>query len=52
MSFLVFLGFCFGDILSLTFHEQYAPKLTIKVNVGGEIVEEEGQLFTEATFIS
>lgn len=31
---------------------QYAPKLTIKVKVGDEIKEEEGVLFTEATFIS
>jgi hypothetical protein len=31
---------------------QYTPKLTLKVNVGGEEVEEEGQLFMEATFIS
>lgn len=36
----------------LTSLAQYAPKLTIKVNVGGEIIEEDGQLFTEATFIS
>lgn len=31
---------------------QYAPKLTIKVKVGDEVKEEEGILFTEATFIS
>lgn len=31
---------------------QYAPKLTIKVKVGDEVTEEEGTLFTEATFIS
>jgi hypothetical protein len=31
---------------------QYAPKMTIKVKVGDEIKEEEGTLFTEATFIS
>jgi biotin carboxyl carrier protein len=31
---------------------QYAPKLTIKVKVGDEVKEEEGVLFTEATFIS
>ena len=31
---------------------QYAPKLTIKVKVGDEEKEEEGTLFTEATFIS
>ncbi|KAI7270665.1 Protein kinase [Hortaea werneckii] len=31
---------------------QYTPKLKIKVNVGGEEKEEEGQLFMEATFIS
>lgn len=31
---------------------QYAPKMTIKVNIGGEIKEEEGRLFSEATFIS
>lgn len=31
---------------------QYAPKLTIKVKVGDEVKEEEGRLFTEATFIS
>jgi hypothetical protein len=31
---------------------QYAPKMTIKVKVGDEVREEEGTLFTEATFIS
>lgn len=31
---------------------QYTPKLKLKVKVGGEEVEEEGQLFMEATFIS
>ena len=31
---------------------QYIPRLTLKVSVGGEEVEEEGQLFMEATFIS
>lgn len=31
---------------------QYCPKMTIKVDVGGEVVEEEGRLFMEATFIS
>ena len=31
---------------------QYSPKLTLKVDVGGEVTEEEGQLFMEATFIS
>jgi len=31
---------------------QYTPKLKIKVNIGGEEKEEEGQLFMEATFIS
>jgi len=31
---------------------QYAPKLTIKVKVGDEVKEEEGVLFTEATFVS
>lgn len=31
---------------------QYLPKMTIKVKVGDEIKEEEGILFTEATFIS
>lgn len=31
---------------------QYAPKMTIKVKVGDEVKEEEGTLFTEATFIS
>lgn len=31
---------------------QYAPKLTIKVKIGDEVKEEEGTLFTEATFIS
>ena len=31
---------------------QYAPKLKLKLNIGGEEVEEEGQLFMEATFIS
>lgn len=31
---------------------QYAPKLTIKVKIGDEVKEEEGVLFTEATFIS
>ena len=30
---------------------QYTPKLKLKVNVGGEEVEEEGQLFMESTFI-
>ena len=31
---------------------QYTPKLKLKVSVGGEEVEEEGQLFMESTFIS
>ena len=31
---------------------QYIPKLKLKVDIGGEEVEEEGQLFMEATFIS
>lgn len=31
---------------------QYAPKLTIKVKIGDDVKEEEGVLFTEATFIS
>ena len=31
---------------------QYTPKLKLKVNIRGEEVEEEGQLFMEATFIS
>jgi len=31
---------------------QYTPKLTLKLNVGGEQKEEEGQLFMEATFIT
>jgi hypothetical protein len=31
---------------------QYLPKMTIKIKVGDEIKEEEGTLFTEATFIS
>ena len=31
---------------------QYTPKLKLKLNIGGEEVEEEGQLFMEATFIS
>lgn len=31
---------------------QYAPKLTIKIKVGDEVKEEEGTLYTEATFIS
>jgi hypothetical protein len=31
---------------------QYAPKMTIKIKVGDEVKEEEGTLFTEATFIS
>lgn len=31
---------------------QYVPKLKLKVDVAGEEVEEEGQLFMEATFIS
>ncbi|CBX93872.1 hypothetical protein IAQ61_003750 [Plenodomus lingam] len=31
---------------------QYAPKLTIKIKVGDEVKEEEGLLFTEATFVS
>ncbi|RMY05730.1 hypothetical protein D0868_06250 [Hortaea werneckii] len=31
---------------------QYTPKLKIKLNIGGEEKEEEGQLFMEATFIS
>lgn len=31
---------------------QYVPKLKIRIDVGGQIVEEEGQLFMEATFIS
>lgn len=31
---------------------QYTPKLILKMRIGGEEVEEEGQLFTEATFTS
>lgn len=31
---------------------QYVPKMTLKLDIGGEVVEEEGQLFMEATFIS
>jgi hypothetical protein len=31
---------------------QYAPKMTIKIKAGDEVKEEEGTLFTEATFIS
>ena len=31
---------------------QYVPMMKIKVDVGGEVVEEEGRLFMEATFIS
>ena len=31
---------------------QYTPKLKLKLNIGGEESEEEGQLFMEATFIS
>lgn len=31
---------------------QYTPKLKLKVNIGGEEKEEDGQLFMEATFIS
>ncbi|GAB7350688.1 hypothetical protein MBLNU459_g1250t1 [Dothideomycetes sp. NU459] len=31
---------------------QFGPKLTMKIKVGGEEKEEQGQLFTEATFIS
>lgn len=37
---------------SLTIRQQYTPKLKVKVNIGGEEKEEEGQLFMEATFIS
>lgn len=31
---------------------QFTPKLKLKLDIGGEEVEEEGQLFMEATFIS
>lgn len=31
---------------------QYAPRLTIRVKVGDEVTEEDGVLFTEATFVS
>ncbi|KAK5165480.1 uncharacterized protein LTR77_009009 [Saxophila tyrrhenica] len=31
---------------------QYTPKMTLKLDVGGEVTEEEGLLFSEATFIS
>ena len=31
---------------------QYMPRMTLKLNVGGEEIEEEGQLFNEATFIT
>lgn len=31
---------------------QYAPKLTLKIKLGDEVKEEEGTLFTEATFVS
>ena len=31
---------------------QFTPKLKLKLNIGGDEVEEEGQLFMEATFIS
>jgi len=37
-------------IADMTF--QYAPKMTIKVTINGETNEEEGRLFSEATFIS
>jgi len=30
----------------------YGPKMALKVKVGDEVKEEEGQFFTEATFIS
>ncbi|CAG9937024.1 unnamed protein product [Clonostachys rosea f. rosea IK726] len=30
---------------------QYAPKVTLKVKIGDEVTTEEGQLFSEATFI-
>lgn len=31
---------------------QYAPKVTLKLKIDGQEITEEGQLFTEATFIS
>nr|OQO20941.1 hypothetical protein B0A51_11453 [Rachicladosporium sp. CCFEE 5018] len=31
---------------------QYCPKMTLKLEVDGKVIEEEGQLFMEATFIS
>ena len=31
---------------------QYTPRMTLKLTIDGEEVEEEGQLFMEATFIS
>ncbi|VUC25331.1 unnamed protein product [Clonostachys rosea] len=30
---------------------QYTPKVTLKVKIGDEVITEEGQLFSEATFI-
>lgn len=37
---------CFTD------KPQYTPKMTLKVTIDGEVKEEEGDLFMEATFIS
>jgi hypothetical protein len=31
---------------------QYTPKMTLKLDIGGDVSEEEGQLFMEATFIT
>lgn len=31
---------------------QFVPKVTLKLKIGDEVIEEEGQLFSEATFIS
>jgi len=31
---------------------QYTPKMTLKLKIGDEVIEEEGQIFSEATFIS
>jgi len=32
--------------------DRYGPKITLKVKIGDEVKEEEGILFSEATFIT
>ncbi len=39
-------------VVTLLTGDRYGPKITLKVKVGDEVKEEEGILFSEATFIT